>query len=223
MTSVHPRYYARNLKNYTDTLVYIPYFTLGEIEQDDVHRTQWIDEMRHFCFMPGTIYAHKVIIQSENMRKIYIDEYTKEAKTVGLSVNSKELEEKILGLGSPKYDKVDNTGISALLKHDEKWLDKIEDVLKIFKENKDEVVLLWRLHSLIQATIESMWPELWEGYREIRDRCIEEGWGIYDDTTDLDRAVVVSDAYYGDGSSVVQLCHKAGMPIMLQNVVAGLR
>ncbi len=63
-----------------------------------------------------------------------------------------------------------------------------------------------------------MRPQLWEGYQEIRDRYVAEGWGIYDDTADLDRAVVLSDAYYGDGSSVVGLCREKGMPVMIQNL-----
>ena len=46
----------------------------------------------------------------------------------------------------------------------------------------------------------------------------EEGWGIYDDTADVDRAIVLSDAYYGDGSSVVQMYKETGKPIMMQNV-----
>ena len=46
----------------------------------------------------------------------------------------------------------------------------------------------------------------------------EEGWGIYDDTADLDRAIAVSDGYYGDPSSVVQLCRERGMPVMYQDV-----
>ena len=79
------------------------------------------------------------------------------------------------------------------------------------------MALLWRPHPLIQATIESMRPQLWEEYRELRDRYVEEGWGIYDDSVDLDRAVVLSDAYYGDASSVVGLCQTAGIPVMIQN------
>ena len=43
-------------------------------------------------------------------------------------------------------------------------------------------------------------------------------WGNYDDTPDLDRALILSDAYYGDGSSVVQLCRRIDMPVMIQNV-----
>ena len=45
-----------------------------------------------------------------------------------------------------------------------------------------------------------------------------EGWGIYDNTAELDRAIAMSDGYYGDRSSLVQLCQKAGKTIMIQNV-----
>lgn len=248
VTCVPERYFARNLCNYTEQLVYIPYFVLGEIEPDNQVQ---IDAMKHFCFLPGVIYAHKVIVQSENMRQIYINEYMKAAKETGLTgnhINRKYLEEKILGLGSPKFDKVINTkksnmdipqawleviqkpdgsfkkvilyntGVSALLQHDEKMLEKIEDVLRIFKEQKEEVALLWRPHPLIQSTIEAMRPQLREHYKVIVAQYKCEGWGIYDDSADLDRAIILSDAYYGDGSSVIPLYQKTGKPVMVQNV-----
>lgn len=249
VTSVHPYFYSKNLRNYTDKLVYISYFILSEIEPDDQSA---IDGMKHFCFTPGTLYADQVIVQSEKMRQIYINEYMKAAKEMGLPgehVDRRFLEKKFLGTGSPKIDKMlntkredleipaewlkiivkpdgswkkivfYNTSVSALLQHSEKMLEKMESVFEIFKENKDEVALLWRPHPLIQATIESMRPQLWEEYQKIKDRYIEEGCGIYDDSADLDRAVVICDAYYGDGSSVVQLCREKGMPVMLQNVL----
>ena len=97
-------------------------------------------------------------------------------------------------------------------------LAKMEYVFRIFKENKDEVALLWRPHPLIKATVESMRPQLWEEYDRIVKKYQEEGWGIYDDTADVDRAIVLSDAYYGDGSSVVQMYKETGKPIMMQNV-----
>ena len=99
----------------------------------------------------------------------------------------------------------------------------IPDVLKVFKENQEEVALLWRPHPLIEATIKSVRVRLWEEYKEIVDTYRAEGWGIYDDTADLDRAIALSDAYYGDASSVVELCKEKGMPVMGQNieVIAG--
>lgn len=248
VTSVHPYFYSKNLRSYADKLVYIPYFILKEINPDDQAA---IDGMKHFCFTPGTIYANQAIVQSENMRQIYINEYLKAAKEMGLSgehVDRKFLEKKFLGTGSPKIDKVlhtkredleipaewlriiekpdgswkkiifYNTSVSALLAHDEDMLEKMKSVFEICKQNEEKAVLLWRPHPLIQATIESMRPQLWEAYKEIRDRYIMEGWGIYDDSADLDRAVVLSDVYYGDRSSMVQIYQKTGKPVMIQNV-----
>lgn len=248
VTSVHPNFYSQNLKNYTEKLVYIPYFVLGEI---DPNNEQAVEGMKHFCFMPGIINADKVIVQSENMKKIYVREYLKAAKEYGLTgkhLDKTYLDKKFLGMGSPKFDKVLNTkkedleipdewlkiikkpdgtlkkiifynnSVGALLQHNEKMIAKMKTVFETFKENRDEVALLWRPHPLIESTLTSMRTQLWEAYRELKDRYIEEGWGIYDDTADVDRAIAVSDAYYGDESSVVQLCRKRGIFIMIQNV-----
>ena len=78
--------------------------------------------------------------------------------------------------------------------------------------------MLWRPHPLIQATIKSMRPQLWREYSEIVREYRAGGWGIYDDTPDMNRAVAVSDAYYGDQSSIVQLYERTGKIIKFQNV-----
>lgn len=248
VTSVHPFFFSKNLKQFTDMLVYVPYFILNEIDPDN---QEAIDGMKHFIWTPGVINADKVVVQSEKMKRIYVNEYIKAAKENGFQdhhIDRTYLEQKILGLGSPKIDKVlctknedleiptewlriiekpdgswkkiifYNTTINALLRHNEKMLEKMEYVFRIFKENKDEVALLWRPHPLIKATVESMRPQLWEEYDRIVKKYQEEGWGIYDDTADVDRAIVLSDAYYGDGSSVVQMYKETGKPIMMQNV-----
>ena len=248
ITSVPPKFFSGNLKKWTEQLVYIPYFVLGEVEPDN---EQAVEGIKHFCFMPGIITADKVIVQSKDMKRIYVNEFLKAAKEHGLQgkhLDRDYLEQKFLGLGSPKYDRVAatkkedlmipqewlkvieksdgswkkiilyNTGIAALLAHNEKWVDKIENVLNIFKENQDEIALLWRPHPLIESTMKSMRPEVMQKYAMLKDQYLAEGWGIYDETADVDRAVVISDAYYGDSSSVVQLYQQTGKPIMIQNV-----
>lgn len=239
VTSVHPFFYSNNLKKYTDKLIYIPYFVLDEISPDD---QQAIKGMQHFCLVPGVINADKVIVQSENMRQIYIDVLTKRA-----GENTRTYwENKIFGHGSPKMEKVldmnkddfwipedwlqiirkpdgswkkvifYNTSIGALLQHKEDMLEKMRTVFQVFKENREEIALLWRPHPLIRPTLESMLPQLWEEYSKMGKQYRKEGWGIYDDTADLDRAIEISDVYYGDESSVVQLYRQKSKMIMLQ-------
>ena len=105
-----------------------------------------------------------------------------------------------------------------MLRDKDKLLDKIEDSLKIFKKNSDNITLLWRPHPLLSATMSGMLPELKQRYENIVQRYKEEGWGIFDDTSDLNRAMVLSDAYYGDGSSVLWLYELTGKPIMHHNI-----
>ncbi len=241
VTSVPPEFYSKNLKQYTEKLVYIPYFVLGEIDPDN---KEAVKGMAHFCTAPGVINADVVVVQSENIRKAYIDVLTEAA-----GENTRFYwEKKILGIGSPKMDKVlesaedecdipedwmrilkradgsrkkvilYNTGVTALLNQGEKMLKKMQSVFGTFKENVEDVALVWRPHPLIKATIESMRPQLWLDYVKLEKQYREEGWGIYDDSAKLNRAIALCDAYYGDGSSLVQLCQKAGKPVMIQNV-----
>lgn len=245
VTSVEPRFYSKNLRHYTDKLVYVPYFVLDEIEEDNKAA---IENMKHFCFLPGTVYADKVIVQSEGMKKIYIEEYIKAAEEQGAKADRKQLEEKFEGLGSPKFDKVQNTtkedleipeewmrvirkpdgswkkiilyntSINSFLAHEDKMLRKMKNVLRIFKEHQEEVALLWRPHPLLENTLKSMRGGLLEEYQEMVRDYKEQGWGIFDDTADMNRSVTLSDAYYGDGSSMVWLYQKAGKLAMIQDV-----
>ncbi|MDE6846957.1 MAG: CDP-glycerol glycerophosphotransferase family protein [Lachnospiraceae bacterium] len=248
VTCVPERYFSSRLVNYTEQLVYIPYFVLDEIKPDEQEK---IDKMKHFCILPGTIYAHKVIVQSEDMRQIYINEFMRNAKWLAGYMghfDRRQLEEKILALGSPKLDKVRNTdkktlkipeewlqvirksdgtwkkiilyntSINAFLEKDEQMLEKIKSVFGKFRESQKDAVLLWRPHPLISSTLQSLRPQIYPEYVRLVEEYRQEGFGIYDDSADVDRAIILSDAYYGDHSSVVQLYQDTGKPVMIQDV-----
>ena len=240
ITSVHPAFYARELKKYTEELIYIPYF---------IGVNNKVSE--ELCVLPGTIFADKVILQSQEVRKAYIDRYRRWENAQKCRDVFGKAEEKFLALGSPKVDKVlsvkredfeipsewsrlinrqdgtarkvilYNTSIAIMLKDSEKMLAKIRNVLRLFRR-QDDLVLLWRPHPLLRATLQSMRAKYVQEYDAIVKAYQEEGWGIYDDSADLYRAIAVSDAYYGDCSSVVELYKYTGKLIMIQdtNVVA---
>ena len=249
VTSVHPFFYSTNLKKITDKLIYVPYFVLKDPEDPDNENV--LKGIENYVLVPGVFYSDKTIVQSEKMRKAYVNILTSYTMAQDKEHSEADIrtfwEGRIDGSGSPKFDKIRNTkredlnvpeewkrmikkedgsdkkvilyntGVSALLGYDEKMIDKIERVFKTFLDHKDEVTLLWRPHPLMETTLTSMRPELYQRYMEIKNRYISEGWGIYDDTPDMDRAMILSDAYFGDMSSLVELYKETGRPIMIQN------
>lgn len=216
VTSVDSHYYSSELKKYTETLVYVPYFVSGN----------YISEA--LCRAPGVLNADYVVVESENIKTQYKNYYPGGDPPIG----------KFVALGSPKYDKVQrgtkeeyplpdkwrylvqgkriilyNTSLGASLEDSGQLISKLRDVLDFFRRQKD-VVLWWRPHPLMKATLDSMRPQLTEEYRQIEEGYKKEGWGIYDDTSDVTRAIIWTDAYYGDNSSVMELYQKTGKPVL---------
>jgi len=236
VTSVHPDFYSERLRNLTDRLVYVPYFVGNGIGVE-----------KHFCTMPGCVFAHKVIVQTEEERKIYVSTYKEFAKKNKTPERFDQIGDKFLALGSPKLDKAItakredyeippewekliankkvvfyNLSIGSLLentiednKPSDKYFKKVKSVFEFFKNQKD-YVLLWRPHPLLESTIKSMRPWLEQEYKEIVNEYKVGGYGIYDDTDDLNRAIALSDMYYGDSSSVMKLFEVAGKPVARQ-------
>ena len=241
--TVPPMFYARELRKYTDNLVYIPWFVLDEIEEYDMRGNVSMD---YFCTMPGVVCADKVIVQSEKMREAYIRKLTEFA-----GEETKEVwEEKILGLGSPVYDKEQerrnalklpaewekiclkddgslkkivlyNTIPEAMLEHDSAMLNKIRSVLKIFEGQKEEVALMWCANLAKSGYVQKMKPALWEEYQQLVEEYCNGGWGICCDLSKDDEKEVVlkfGDAYYGDSDNAATLCRRNGMAVMIQDV-----
>lgn len=229
VTTVHPLFYASRIKDYTEKLVYIPYF---------VHQNDMVAE--HYCVLPGTIYADVVILQSEKVREQYLRYYEAALPELVEKQGREAIEKKFQALGSPKFDvsadsqndipeewreflgqgkKVIffNTHLRGLMQgQSEQFLRKLEWVFNFFQKQED-VVLLWRPHPLMVETARAMNPEAVEPYLKLVDRYRRQKIGIYDDSRELHRAIDLSDAYYGSGSSVVELFRQQGKPVMLMS------
>lgn len=227
VTSVHPRFFCRRLKAEADLLAYIPYF----VTADDVPA--------HFCVCPGTFWADRVFVQSDAVRETYLREFSAAQKA-----DAGRFSEKFAALGSPKFDRVlrakredfalpaawrrvierpggarktvvlCNTSLAALLAENGAALDKLEWIFRWFREEKD-AALLWRPHPLSAATYGSMRPALLRRYLGLTEEYRRAGFGIYDDSAQLDRAIAVSDAYYGDFSSLAALYLATGKPVLI--------
>ena len=110
-----------------------------------------------------------------------------------------------------------NTHLTGLINYGNLQIEKMRRVFAFFKEH-EELILWWRPHPLSKSTLKSMNPQLLEEYMQLEQDYKEEDIGIFDDTPDVDRAILYADGYYGDDSSLVALCRAAGKPILIQNV-----
>lgn len=232
---IHPDFYSKRLREHCDQLVYIPYFVpIGDVVED-------------YCVtLPGVLYADKVIVQSEAQRQSYIKLFNQYEKQGGWNGCFGNPMEKFVALGSPKYDKVlntkkeeyslpeewerriyrkdgtrkkvifYNTHMFTWLNGGEQYFKKLQAVFEFFR-SCDDVVLLWRPHPNTELNFRTLQPQSLNKYMRVIKEYKEAGWGIYDDTSDLHRSIAISDAYYGDGSSVVSLFTAADKPVMLQN------
>ena len=235
VASVHPAYYSKKLKEHTELLVYIPYFVVS----DDVPEP--------FCVCAGTLNADKVFVQSERIRNTYIRVFREFEKKNRCAGQYGKASAKFISSGSPKFDKVINsapedfsipeewrrlierpdgtkkpvvlynTTVGAILQGNEQYLKKLRSVLDTFRR-RDDAVLWWRPHPLNEATYGAMRPHLLDEYKLIVEEYRRQGFGIYDDTPDLHRAIQLSSFYFGDNSSLIALYQCTGKPVVVQNI-----
>lgn len=215
VTSVHPFFYSDNLKNYTDCLVYVPYYSTAG----------GMSEGQALC--PAYMHADYIVIQSEKYRKFFAPELP---------------DEKFLPLGSPKFDSVIhkcqnppeppkewrekmagkkvyfyNTSLGGMLGDTESFLKKMEYVFDMFR-GREDACLLWRPHPLLESTFDSMRKEYRPVYDSLKKRFIEEDLGILDLTPDIEDTIALCDVYVGDaGTSVTSLFGVAGKPLFILN------
>ena len=240
LSNIHPAFYSSKLVNMCEKLVYIPWFVLTEFDREDERGWQ---SMQYFVTMPGVVNADQVIVQSEKMKQNYVDYLT---DWVGEDTREL-WEEKICGFGSPLMDHEENKeeiekmipgkwktflykangerkkvilysiSSASFIDYKEKAVDKLKRVLEIFKENRDDICLLWYWDATMEETLKTNYPILWEEFHRIAKYYQEEAWGIYETNADKELMVRFSDAFYGDGSAVSQAMVMAEKPVMMEN------
>ncbi|MCR4890693.1 MAG: LicD family protein [Lachnospiraceae bacterium] len=107
---------------------------------------------------------------------------------------------------------------SPFLQNGKKAIDKLKSVLATFKENRDDVVLVWKNCPMFQNFLSKLEPEIWEEFEAINHGFLEEGWGIYDGEGENSAAIALSDAYYGDSSPIIDFFLDDKRPVMIENM-----
>lgn len=225
LTSVPPEYYSENIKKYVDCLVYSPYFTMGAFTRGKTDA---------LIFTKGGMYADKIIVQSEFVKKIY-ESYGYDSQ-------------KLLDYGSPKADAVIAMGREQ--KIPDEWKKKLagkkkiillnthwsyfmrgkayeeqgksdfavryhKEFMKAIEERKEDCGLIWRPHPLMLTAMERRMPEKMEYVRELMELIQESDYGVIDDTGNYMNAFACSHALVSTYSTLINEYLITGKPVMI--------
>ena len=231
-----PEFFTSELKKYTEELVYVPYFRIGAFNWDDEKLIKTAD---YFVKIPGVVHADRVLVESEQMKELYVKALIEfagedteniwrekievrkpsdEEKPVSYEIYPVEWQEHLFAAGGKKKKAVlFLNAVCSIYQYQKSFLRKLREILKVFYEHREEVVLIWRQHPSLAGAAHLFDREQWLEYREIVEGYRMEGWGILDETEDAALAVSVADAYYGDPDPVMQRCRVMGKPVMILN------
>lgn len=237
ITTVDSRFYSTELKKYTDMLVYIPYFVLEDREKWD---DKYLDNIEKFALVPAVMNADRVIVQSENMRKIYIRtllKYCGSSKEELLDYT-----QRVVGIGSPKFDRLYeqaqkssslcdiwrkkagdrkilffNTNIKLILHNTDHFIENLQRTFESFERHKKDIYVIWREHPLSEATVGSLGEEMMNNYENIKNEFTRMGIGDLDTSPEPYEAMLCSDCYFGAGGSLLPLYSMMGKPLMMIN------
>lgn len=212
LTSVDPRYYSFHLKDYTENLVYIPYYTtMGKAGFGSL-------------FMPAYRYVHHIVVQSEEHKQRLPKEVQEKARILGspkldralaYSQNPPKIPEDWKRIARGRKIYYYNTVIEEMLGNPESFLQKMEEVFSLFKENP-KYCLLWRPHPLLESSFLAVGTAYRKRFLELKLRYLAEEIGIYDSSAEPERAVALSSVYLGDEtSSMAALFLAGGKPLFI--------
>lgn len=226
--SVDTRFYARNVKKYTEKLIYIPYFKLMEF--DRANYPCWYN-MQYYCTVPGVVMADKVYVQSENTRKVYIDKLN---EWVGDEKYTEIWEQKIDvyddGFEEHSEDELRDAGskktivwfVSAgsLAEFGDRYIEKAYRNLDVFALSKDKLKVLLMSEPFLDEMIKTYSDELYKKWTGFIDEFNRSGIGeVVSQVEDQSvEALLKANAYYGDPSYICKDFILMKKPVMLQNV-----
>lgn len=215
VTSVHPAFYSKELKKYTDLLIYVFYFIPGVYASAETAAASFLTT--------GMWNADLIIAQSEIHKAL-------------MEANG-NAPEKIAVLGNPKFDYILNHVKDCRIPNE--WESRLRgrkvflicNSVGPFLENKNtteqydaligwlihacHAAVIYRPHPLLEATILSMRPQQYGQYMELIQKYQKYEAFILDTMEDAVPSVCASDGMIGDYSSLCFSYAATGRPVAM--------
>lgn len=224
-TTIPSEYFSENLWKYTEELIYVPYFILDEFCRSNLREYY---NMKYYCTMPGVVNADKVILQSEGMKRVYIDKLVDFAgkDTEEIWQNKLCVSENIKAHLEEKSSKNKKTllyyvGFSQLYQYGEQAIQKMNRVFDILCSNEDRLQFIIREDVMIEKNSHMLEKKVYMQYCEIIKKYSKRKSVTVispkDSITDVE-IVKMCDAYYGEASRLMNRFRRENKPIMVADV-----
>ena len=216
--TVPPYFYASNVRKYADEVVYVPIAPTSEFSENDGCDMY---NLSHYVTAPGVICADKVIVQSDNIKRLYVDALTsfagKDTADVWedkIVVAELENEKNATCIGKKKL--LVCIGANELVESKGRSVPLTEALNKKFKVLEDAA-------DKIDVSI-VFYPEDKDLWLEVDGNLAKEVFEIIANTNinvissrpqDADTIARDYDAYYGSPSPFVPAFSIAGKPVMI--------
>ena len=221
--TIPPEFYAENLRNYTDLLIYAPPFYVSEFNQTDFRD---IYNMKHYVTAPAIIYADQILVQSENMKKMYIQRLTEFAGEETYSIWDKKIRTAKLYTAenvltdtkvNAKKTIVYCIGENELASKKALVLSEVKKKLEIFAENSSEFNLKICMYPSSLSAWESVDNSTTQKLIKLLGEYTKGAWcEMFDiNTIGLDNIAEDSSAYYGSPSPLVHMFTMRNKPVMI--------
>ena len=98
--------------------MYIPWFVTDEIDPTEENDGKAFYNMNYYVTVPGVFYADLTIVQSEQMKKAYLEKISQFTN----KEISKKMEKKISGIGSCLFGEKEGQGTKEVAKYFREFL-----------------------------------------------------------------------------------------------------
>ena len=211
--SVLDTFYSEKLRRYTDELLYVsPY----QVEDYSKKNERAYFNMKYYVTMPGVVYSDRVVVQSENLRQIYIDKLTEFAGEwtrsvweqrveTGRPVSTEAASQKRNGKKRILY----GISMSVYYANPAGVRKKLKNNLVIFEAYKECIDVTIQLFPNDKSAEEAR-RDISSLLKDYEGKMLEEG--ALCDAKDF-------DAFYGDSMPLIMEFKDAGKATMLQDIM----
>lgn len=226
-------YYSSTLQKLTDKLVYIQSFKVEEFTEESYR--EW-HNMKYYCTMPGVVRADEVYVQSESMRRLYMEKLTKFSEKNLYSVWGKKVHnmssnmQNALITNTKKQVQEDRkkqrkkiafyVQVGSVIQYGEQMMKKLHSVISVFENNRDSVEMVWICDGETEQYLEKYNSKLEKEYAKAKKIIMDKsiGYYIYREGRSIVELVDMCDAYYGCESYIALEFSMNKKPVMVMEV-----